>query len=74
MKKSNWHIIGIMILVVVFVVSFITYSTYETFKTPNPNQGSQTGQRTIDYIGFDGKPHQAIVVYCGNNWVIVEKR
>jgi hypothetical protein len=75
MKKSNWPIIGMMILAGVFVVSFLTYSIYETFKTPNPNKGLQTGQRTVDYIGFDGKPHQAIIVYCGtNNWVIVEKR
>jgi cytochrome c oxidase assembly factor CtaG len=32
-------------------------------------------QKTIQYIGFDGKPHQVIAVRITvNNWMVVERR
>jgi hypothetical protein len=79
MKKEyeiNWYAVSMVaILVIAFVGLLIHgiygYITYER----NPSEVQEGYQKTLEYIGFDGKKHQAIVVNTGqHNWVLVEKR
>jgi hypothetical protein len=79
MKKEyeiNWYAVAMVgILVIAFVGLVIHgiygYITYE----PNINEVDEGYQRTIEYVGFDGKKHQAIVIKTAqHNWVLVEKR
>jgi hypothetical protein len=75
MKNLDWLNIS-LIAFVVLMITFVTFIVMHDFnKNPNPNKGIDGGQKTINYVGFDGKKHQAIVVHCGTqNWVLVEKR
>jgi hypothetical protein len=46
------------------------YDSKEKFLEPK-----ECSQKTLQYIGFDGKKHQAIVLHTDiHNWVLVEKK
>lgn len=64
-----------LITFLVLMIGFVAFIVMHDFGKPNPNKGIEGSQMTIDYVGFDNKKHQAIVVHCGTqNWVLVEKR
>jgi hypothetical protein len=72
-KEFNWPVIAIMtmILIVLGVIIFMVYD----FITYEPTKVQEATQKTLEYIGFDGKKHQAIVVHTAqHNWVLVEKK
>jgi hypothetical protein len=47
---------------------------YNTSKD-KPLEPKECNQKTLEYTGFDGKKHQAIVLNTGtHNWVLVERR
>ncbi len=75
MKKIDSFKTGI---VVIFAISFfgIIYGIYSVCNASNdPNIAQEGYQKTLEYVGFDGKKHQCIVVNTGtHNWVLVEKR
>jgi len=72
MKNIDWVNAGLFLLVAI-CFSYILYSIIEYHRSKDePHEGYQ---RTIEYVGFDGKKHQAIVLKTGtNNWVLVEKK
>jgi hypothetical protein len=72
-KEINWF--GVWMVAVLFIgVGGIAYGIYE-YKTYEPTKVREATQKTLEYVGFDGKKHQAIVVFTAqHNWVLVEKR
>ena len=69
MKEVNYYKVAIAIS-----VCGLIYGIYLSI-THNPEEPQEATQKTMEYIGFDGKKHQAIVVYTGtHNWILVEKR
>ncbi len=63
-------------MIAVLFIGFcgIIYGIYEHI-TYQPTKVQEATQKTLEYIGFDGKKHQAIVVWTGqHNWVLVEKK
>jgi hypothetical protein len=75
MKNLDWFKIG-MVAILFIGLGGIAYGVYECINyEPNPTEVEEGYQKTLEYIGFDGKKHQAIVVNTGqHNWVLVEKR
>jgi len=72
MIKENWFAISV-ILILMIALGGIIYGIYEHI-TYQPTKVQEATQKTLEYIGFDGKKHQAIVVWTGqHNWVLVEK-
>jgi hypothetical protein len=64
----------ILIIGIVLSVCGLIYGIYLSI-THNPQEPQEATQKTLEYIGFDGKKHQAIVVHTAQrNWVLVEKR
>jgi hypothetical protein len=52
----------------------IIYGIYDLI-TYEPTKVQEATQKTLQYVGFDGKKHQAIVVLTAqHNWVLVEKK
>ena len=74
-KEINWF--GLWIVTILFIgLGGIAYGIYEyiTYE-PDPTEIEEATQKTLEYVGFDGKKHQAIVVFTTqHNWVLVEKR
>jgi hypothetical protein len=66
---------GIALLLAICFGSFV-YGIIEYYHSKDkPLEPKECNQKTLEYIGFDGKKHQAIVLHTGtNNWVLVEKR
>ena len=75
MKDINWFKVGIVaIFAVMFIAVICTLIEYANSKD-KPLEPHEATQRTLEYVGFDGKKHQAIVVWTAqHNWVLVEKR
>jgi hypothetical protein len=70
-KEFNWPVIAIMTMILI-VLGVLIYGVYD-FITYEPTNVQEATQKTLEYIGFDGKKHQAIVVYTAqHNWVLVE--
>jgi hypothetical protein len=73
--ELNWYAISMVGILVIALVGLLIYGVYGyiTYK-PNPNEAQEGHQRTLEYVGFDGKKHQAIVINAHHDWVLVEKR
>jgi cytoskeletal protein RodZ len=72
-KEFNWYGV-ILVTAIVLLVGLIIFMVYD-FATYEPTNVQEATQKTLEYIGFDGKKHQAIVVYTAqHNWVLVEKK
>lgn len=72
-KEINWFGLG-MVAIIVIGVGVIIFAIYD-FITYEPTKVQEATQKTIEYIGFDGKKHQCIVVWTAqHNWVLVEKK
>jgi len=72
-KEFNWPVIAIMTMILI-VLGVLIYGVID-FITYEPNNVQEATQKTLEYIGFDGKKHQAIVVHTAqHNWVLVEKK
>ena len=62
---------GIVFAIALITIGAIIYSVIEG----KSSEVKFTKQKTIKYIGFDGKPHQVIAVRITvNNWMVVERR
>ncbi len=75
MKKIDINLVFALIIIVLGVCG-ITYGIIEHNRSKDkPLEVHEVYQKTLEYTGFDGKKHQAIVLNTGtNNWVLVEKR
>jgi hypothetical protein len=72
-KEINWFGI-ILVTAIVLLVGTIIFAIYD-FITYEPTKVQEATQKTIEYVGFDGKKHQCIVVWTAqHNWVLVEKK
>ena len=72
-KEFNWPVIAIMTMILI-LLGVLIYGVYD-FITYEPTKVQEANQKTLEYIGFDGKKHQAIVVHTAqHNWVLVEKK
>ena len=72
-KEINWFGLG-MVAIIFIGVSVIIFAIYD-FITYEPTKVQEATQKTIEYVGFDGKKHQCIVVWTAqHNWVLVEKK
>jgi hypothetical protein len=72
-KEINWSGI-ILVTAIVLLVGTIIFMVYD-FVTYEPTKVQEATQKTIQYVGFDGKKHQCIVVWTAqHNWVLVEKK
>ena len=64
----------LIITMIMIGLSGLIYGVYE-FINHEPTRVQEATQKTLEYIGFDGKKHQAIVVHTAqHNWVLVEKK
>lgn len=73
MKKFNWFESGILAILIISVGGLI-YGVVE-YNTSDPLKVRESYQKNLEYIGFDGKKHQAIVINTGqHSWVLVEKK
>jgi hypothetical protein len=73
MKKFNWFRAGILTILIIAIGGLI-YGIIE-YNTNDPLEVRESYQKTLEYTGFDGKKHQAIVINTGqHNWVLVEKK
>ena len=75
MKKIDINLVFALIIIF-FGVCGITYGiiTYNESKD-KPLEPHEVYQKTLEYTGFDGKKHQAIVLNTGTyNWVLVETK
>jgi len=62
-------------LAVIFSIFFIGVIIIFAHKTYDPLEVRESTQKTLEYTGFDGEKHQAIVINTGqHNWVLVEKK
>ena len=54
----------------------IVYGIIEHYDSKEkPLQPKECSQKTLEYIGFDGKKHYAIVLHTDiHNWVVVERK
>jgi hypothetical protein len=69
MKSINLLIIAAILVLFVGGIMFYEYNTYD------PLEVREGTQKTLEYTGFDGEKHQAIVINTGqHNWVLVEKK
>lgn len=75
MKKIDINLVFVVIIIILGVCG-ITYGIIEYNRSRDkPLEPHEGYQRTIEYIGFDGKKHQAIVLNTGtHNWVLVERK
>ena len=75
MKDINWFKVAILALfVVMFFAILCMFIDYRKSKN-EPLKPHEGYQRTIEYVGFDGKKHQCIVVNTGqHSWVLVENK
>jgi hypothetical protein len=77
MKKEyeiNWYVVTMVGILIVAFVGLLIHGIYG-YMTYEPTKVQEATQKTLEYIGFDGKKHQAIVVHTAqHNWVLVEKR
>lgn len=75
MKNIDVYLI-LALVIIFFGVCGITYGIIEyNASKDKPLEPHEGYQRTIEYVGFDGKKHQAIVIRTAqHNWVLVEKR
>ena len=72
-KEINWYGLG-MVAIIFIGVGVIIFAIYD-FITYEPTKVQEATQKTIEYVGFDGKKHQCIVVWTAqHNWVLVEKK
>ena len=72
-KEINWFGLG-MVAIIFIGVGVIIFAIYD-FITYEPTKVQEATQKTIEYVGFDGKKHQCIVVWTAqHNWVLVEKK
>jgi hypothetical protein len=72
-KEINWSGI-ILVTAILLLVGTIIFAIYD-FITYEPTKVQEATQKTIEYVGFDGKKHQCIVVWTAqHNWVLVEKK
>ena len=75
MKNLDWFKIG-MVAILFIGVGGIIYGIYEYHNSKDePLKSYEATQKTLQYVGFDGKKHQCIVVWTAqHNWVLVEKK
>jgi len=73
--KDHWFKLGIIAIFAIMIFALV-YSIIEYKNSKDePLKPYEGYQRTLEYIGFDGKKHQCIVVRTAqNNWVLVEKK
>jgi hypothetical protein len=73
MKNINWFKVSLL-TAIVLLVGVVIFMVYD-LATHEPTEVQEATQKTLEYVGFDGKKHQAIVVHTAqHNWVLVEKR
>lgn len=75
MKKIDINLVFVVIIIILGVCG-ITYGIIECNNSKNnPLEVHEVYQKTLEYTGFDGKKHQAIVLNTGtHNWVLVERK
>jgi len=62
-------------LAVIFSLFFIIGIIILANKPHDPLEVREGTQKTLEYTGFDGEKHQAILINTGqHNWVLVEKK
>jgi hypothetical protein len=73
--RDNWFKVGILAIFAVMFFGVICALIEYANSKDEPLKPHEGYQRTLEYIGFDGKKHQAIVIHTAqHNWVLVEKR
>lgn len=73
MKNINWLSIG-LITAIIICFGFLVSAIIE-HNTSDPLEPKIARQKTLEYVGFDGKKHQAIVLFTAqHNWVLVERK
>jgi hypothetical protein len=73
--KDNYYKVAILALFAIFFIGIICAFVDYTRSKEKPLEPHEATQRNLEYIGFDGKKHQCIVVWTAqHNWVLVEKR
>ena len=74
-RKQRFVDACLAVLAVAFFLFFIIGIIIFAHKTYDPLEVRESTQKTLEYIGFDGEKHQAIVINTGqHNWVLVEKK
>ena len=75
MKNINWFKVTILALFVVMFFAILCIFIERRNSKDNPLEPHEGYQRTIEYVGFDGKKHQCIVLNTGqHSWVLVENK
>lgn len=75
MKSVDWIGAGLFLLLAI-MFGAVVYGIIEYYHSKDkPLEPHEASQKTLEYVGFDGKKHQAIVLHTGtHNWVLVEKK
>ena len=73
--SDNWFKAGIVVIFAIMITAVICAFVEHSNSKEKPLEPHEATQRTLEYTGFDGKKHQAIVINCGQrSWVLVEKK
>jgi hypothetical protein len=67
---------GTIFLLLAICFGAVVYGIIEHYDSKEkPLEPHEASQKTLEYVGFDGKKHQAIVIHTAqHNWVLVERR
>lgn len=75
MKEQNYYKVAIVALFGILFIGIICAFIESSKAKDEPLKPHEGYQRTLEYVGFDGKKHQAIILFTAqHNWVLVEKR
>jgi hypothetical protein len=73
--KDNYYKVAIVSLFGIMLFGVIYAFIESTRSKEKPLEPHEATQRTLEYVGFDGKKHQAIILFTAqHNWVLVEKK
>jgi hypothetical protein len=73
--KDIYFKVGIIAIFAIMFFSIVFAFIEYTNSKDEPLKPCEATQRTLEYVGFDGKKHQAIILFTAqHNWVLVEKK
>jgi hypothetical protein len=75
-NEINWYVVTMVGILIVAFVGLLIHGVYGyiTYKA-DPTEIQETTQKTLQYVGFDGKKHKCIIVWTSqHNWVLVENK
>ncbi len=73
--KDNYYKVAIVALFAIMFTAVICAFVEHSNSKDKPLEPHEASQKTLEYVGFDGKKHQAIVIHTAqHNWVLVEKK